>query len=427
MNDKIKLNLNERGWEQLMLAIEKGDVVPIFGSELFCIEVDGKCVHIDKYIVNKIAQKYNIEHNNSLGFIDLSKILDENSTDFYYETNIVLRNMCESVRCSNSLEKLLSIDKFKLILTTSYDNLIFKEMEKKWGVGKVKQLTFIKGTGKEDIELSDINKPVLYHVFGKANPEEKSYVLTDDDLLEFVPDWLNENYRPKNLYNILQDKYLLVIGCDYPNWLFRFFLYSVKSFKSTKRTTIAHSKLNDELLAFLSRIKVETHNDAISFIDELLERWEKYKIEEKTTDKKDIFISYASEDYEKADEIYKKFEKLGASVWFDKKELEPSDEFAKKIHQNIRNSRIFVPILSKNTLITGSRFFKKEWNWALEENKSFINEKFIYPIIIEKIDINCDALPEEFKDKHYVDFQSDNFENDLKKIVRDIRLKQNNK
>jgi hypothetical protein len=290
----------------------------------------------------------------------------------------------------------------------------------------VKELWYEKRSNKPDID--NLSSPLLYHLFGKANTIPNSYVLTEDDLLEFIHCWLYENYRPQQLANTLKEKYLLVIGCNYPNWLFRFFIQSMKNFsntgtsKNSKIGMIADSKLSSDLLAFLSRISAQTHGNSITFIDELSERWKQHsKTNSEEKEEKEIFISYASEDYETAQKIADAFGNAGGQVWFDKRELDPSDKYAEIIRNKIKNSKAFVPILSLNTLTKEKRFFKGEWNWGIKEAELMGTQKFIYPIVIEEIDKASDILPEEFKEKHMIDYKNKDFENNIKKIIRDIR------
>ena len=419
----------ERMWEILLSEIENGNVIPIIGNELFCINVDGKSTHLNEYIIRKIADALDIEYDESLTFTELDGDKykykwNEIGSDLYYETNRILKEMSNlQIQNSETLRKLCGIDKFKIMLTTAFDDWAFNAMEEKWGKGAVRELSYKKRSAGQDID-DNLSSPLLYHIFGKADAVTHSFVLTEDDLLEFLHYWLNENYRPKQLAAMLREKYLLVIGCNYPNWLFRFFIHSMKSslHSSTKDKMgmVADSTLDNELVAFLSRINAQNHCNTVEFIDELVERWEKRSHENIT---KEIFISYASEDRATVAKIVDKLKEWGVNAWFDVQELEPSDEYIEKIKKQIRESKAFVPVLSKNTLTAGRHFFKREWEWAREETEWRGTEKYIYPTAIEEINFESDMLPEKFKNTQIINFNSISFENDLKKLVRDIRSK----
>lgn len=427
--NKSKLRpLSERGWERLLIEIKDGNVIPVIGSELFSIEVEDEKIQLDEYILRKMSDAIEVEYSDILDYTQLASKKyavnwDEIDSDPYYHTVQILKEMSNlQVKSSEALRKLLSIDKFKLVLTTSFDDWAYGTMEEKWGKGNVRSLYYKKRSLEQDID--NLSIPTIYHMFGKADVVPHSFVLTEDDLLEFLHYWLNDNYRPKRLANTLREKYLLVIGCNYPNWLFRFFIHSMKysssSYAKNEFGMVADSKLDNELIAFLSRIDAQMHDNAVSFIDELVERWQKYSDQGA---KKEIFISYASEDYDVTKEIVNTFEKMGVNVWFDKKELEPADEYAVKIEKEIRESQAFIPILSKNTLISGRRFFKREWKWGEEEIGWRGLEKFVYPIVIDDVDLSSSMLPNIFRDAQIIDYNNINYENNIKKIVRDIRLK----
>jgi TIR domain. len=430
MNEMQKARQMERMWGVLLSEIENGNVIPIIGDELFRVKINGETMHLNEYIIREIMTNVlGEECNKSLTYTDLAgddyrhkwrKV----GSDLYYETNRILKDMSDlRVQSSAALRKLLSIDKFKVVLTTSFDDWVFRAMEEKWGKGAVRELSYKKRSAKDDTD--NFLLPLLYHIFGKADVVPHSFVLTEDDLLEFLHHWLNDNYRPKRLAAVLREKYLLVVGCNFPNWLFRFFIQSMKSSLVTsaedKTGMVADSKLDDELVAFLSRINVQNHCNTEDFINELAERWSKRS--PVGNSKVDIFISYASEDYETVAKIVRQLREWNINVWFDKLELEPGDEYGEKIRRQIQDSKIFVPILSHNTLVPGRRFFKKEWNWGLEEAHAMVGtEKYIYPIALdESIDVKSEFLPQKFKDENMINYYEDGFENDLKKLVRDIR------
>lgn len=421
--------LNERAWEKLLSEIDKGNVVPILGNELLKIKVDGKVQSLYEHIVKSLCEIIDLEYVPGLDFEQLtckSCMLkwDNIDSDPYYETYRIVKD--SSFEASNSISKLLDINKFKLVLTTTFDNVVAHSFEQKWGVGNYRKLYYEKRTNGQDIETLDT--PILYQMFGKASNESHSYVLTEDDLLEFLHYWLNDNFKPKRLSNILRERYLLIIGCNYPNWLFRFFLHSMKfSTQSSSKSRIgmiADSIMDKELISFLSRLDVQIYDDAEMFINELVERWNQYKIEnpDKTVSGyKDVFISYASEDEKTASFIVDTFRKLGVTVWFDKRALEPADEYAEVIKKNIEKSKAFVPILSKNVLTNEKRFFKREWTWGIEQSEWINPAPYIFPIAIDDIDIQNELIPLKFSSLQNVDLNKTDFEDNIKKIIRAIR------
>lgn len=416
--------LNDRGWMLLLSEISKGNVIPIIGDELFSLKINGQSLSLKSYIAQQLCKKLGVQED--LDVTQLSSKFfdpywDNIDSDPYYETCQILKDLENSQYfSSNLLKELLTIDQFKLVLTTSFGQFVFKVMEEVWGKGKVKNLWYEKHTAKDDID--DISQPVCYQIFGKANVCPNSFVLSEDDMLDFVSNLMSENFRPKKLFNLLRDKYLLVIGCNYPNWLFRFFLHSMKTssnaVSSSRIGLVADSKLDSQLIGFLSRMRTSIHDDAENFISELVSRYKEFKSEDLN---KEVFISYASEDYETASLIADTFKRLGIGVWFDKASLEPGDEYVKSIKKNIEDCKAFVPILSKNVLNPGRRFYKREWTWANEEIEWRGSDSFIYPIQIDDLNLGDDIITSFFKNKHVLDFRKEDRDENIKKIIRNLR------
>lgn len=426
MENSMQNRLNESGWARLLEEIGKGNVIPVLGQELFTLTVEGRELPLREYILQKMRERLGVEDEVS-DFAELSyeynmRVWDRIQSEPYYETTRILQEISGlEVEFLPELQELLSIEKFRLVLSTSFDDMALKAMESFWGKGKVKRLSYEKRSCKEDID--DLSKPCLYQMFGKASAVPHEFVLTEDDLLEFLHYWLDENYRPKRLSNVLREKYLLVIGCNYPNWLFRFFFHSLK-FSSRSSATdkvgmLADSRLDKNLVDFLARMNAGVYEDARAFIRELVKRWKTFQGVE---DKKEIFISYASEDFEQASKIAETFQELGVAVWFDKKSLEPGDAYEAMIKQNIQESKIFVPVLSRSVVNCGRRFFKREWKWANDELELRFPEKFIYPVVIDDVNLEDSSL-QIFSKFHTANLrEGQDWENSLRKIVRDVRL-----
>lgn len=418
--------LNESGWARLLEEIDKGNVIPVLGQELFTLAVEGKEVSLREYLLQKMKERLGVEEEIT-DFAELSyeyhvREWDRIQSEPYYETTRILQEIAGlEVEVLPELQELLSIEKFRLVLSTSFDDLVLKVMEGFWGKGRVKRLSYEKRSCKEDID--DLSKPCVYQMFGKASAVPHEFVLTEDDLLEFLHAWLDENYRPKRLSNVLQEKYLLVIGCNYPNWLFRFFFHSLKfssrSSSAQKVGMLADSRLDRDLVGFLSRMNAGVHGDARAFIRELVKRWKAFQGVES---KKEIFISYASDDFEQACRVAEAFQELGVAVWFDKKSLEPGDAYEAMIKQNIQESKIFVPVLSRSVVNCGRRFFKREWKWANDELELRFPEKFIYPVVIDDVNLEDSGL-QIFSKFHVADLrEGQDWETNLRRIVRDVRL-----
>jgi len=74
-----------------------------------------------------------------------------------------------------------------------------------------------------------------------------------------------------------------------------------------------------------------------------------------------VFLSYASEDAVAAQRLAEALRSAGMEVWFDREELRGGDAWDQKIRQQIRDCRLFVPIISAHTEARLEGYFRREW------------------------------------------------------------------
>ncbi len=445
-------HLNDRSWDQLLRAIDQEKVVLVIGDKLLRVKIGDKSYTMKQYVLKRMAEELEVDYTPELDFYDLSyevklKEWRQKQSNPYNETTYILEDLPRKSYDTDLLRKLLSIDKFKLVLTTGFDDIALTLMQEIYGKDNVASYSYEKNSNRPDIPTY-FNKYLHYHLFGKADPTPNSFVLTEDDLLDFIHSWMDQNYRPQQLSYKLGDRYLLVIGCDYPNWLFRFFFHSLKHSISQINAsggsisgTLADNNLEPELISFLQRMEANVHEDAENFIEELSARWTKYKSTHGTTMPQgndlqaeqgqpstpaEAFISYASEDYETAKEIASTFEELGLHVWFDKKALEPGDEYERLIRQRIQECPLFIPVLSPQTAkVGGPRFYRKEWKWASDMSQQYFGtgRNYIMPVVIEGYKMESNH---PFIDYHAIDLsEPDERKGKIRSMIRKFRQSNN--
>lgn len=431
--------LSERDWKRFLRAIAEGRVVPIIGKELFQV----RNVPLKEYLLKQICEEYDIDYSEELTSEQIIEILNQDFGDGKGEYCSCLRRICKTTQIPipDSIAKLISTNRFPVILTTTYVPVLEKYLianNLNWNIYSYDKRG--KKSDKADLESSDEAARSLYYLFGKIG-NKGSFVATEDDLLAFLHFWHNESTRPANLCSYLSDKFLLVLGCDYPDWLFRFMWYSMNgNFLESPRLgqlVVSNNKVMEdvELQSFLSRIKAYYHNNQAGFIDEICSRWKKYEEENDIPDissnsnllanngnEIDVFISYAREDETEAAKISEILKSLGANVWFDRKALNPGDSFPDEIKESIIKCKRFMPILSRNTIIPGSRFYRKEWTEAIEESKARLGQQYITPVRLDDFDVTNRLIPEEFKKKiHMIKYYEDDLIMSFKEIIRSIR------
>src|SRR5437763_12392840 len=89
-----------------------------------------------------------------------------------------------------------------------------------------------------------------------------------------------------------------------------------------------------------------------------------------------------------------------AWLFFDRDQLQPGNDWEGKLRRGIHQCSLFVPVISRQTLTPDRRFFRVEWNLALEEAQmaSFSSQEvFLLPVVIDDTAIDNPALPAKFR------------------------------
>jgi signal recognition particle subunit SEC65 len=109
---------------------------------------------------------------------------------------------------------------------------------------------------------------------------------------------------------------------------------------------------------------------------------------------KSVFISYAREDFESAQKLYKVLEDAGLKPWLDKEAILPGHRWKFAIHQAIKNSRFFIPLFSSKS-VDKIGYIQNELKYAMKAAKKF-PEKEVY-IIPARLD-DC-KIPDEIEEE----------------------------
>jgi hypothetical protein len=99
-----------------------------------------------------------------------------------------------------------------------------------------------------------------------------------------------------------------------------------------------------------------------------------------------FFISYSRQtDRMQVERLYEVLLGLGVTeseVWFDRKTIEPGEDFKRRIIDGIHGCRYFLPVLSRAADSREKGFVFMEWDEATEIKRG-MNRKFLFPIIVD--------------------------------------------
>lgn len=432
---KVTGNINDNDVESIILdnlKIEccKGNYILVIGSEAILTKKERVCINenneeerTDPHVLEAEGDSKKLFFklaNDSLGreraedFNQLSQ-----QRDLYCRVREIIKSgdwetkdsegtrLVVSCEFEQSLLRLLNTKCFRIVLTTAVDPYLEYAMEKVWGPkGKGFRVLSIYGEERDirsnEILNDEFNEvmPTLYYVFGKADVKNSNskFVLTENDAMEAIKTWFSSN-RPKELLRYIcgSDKKVLTVGCNFDDWLFRFFWFVLRGNVDNLRNGQVYMEFPDEKLErYLSAQNVgllqnsqgiSIFQDARGFMNQTAERIED-AMKELPRMIGGIFISYAHEDKQTVYHLTKGLESAGFNVWMDEK-LTPGDDYEKRIKKAIGKCKIFMPILSSQVKqdLANERFeryyIKDEWTLADER---YTNEPegsmIVFPVVI---------------------------------------------
>lgn len=395
-------------WDKLTQHIIEGKVIPVIGPELLMVNN----VDINKFIIDGLGRKLGIakspqSYSEIVYSPEYKTVFGKRDADRDRIYNLVNKILAKTIfPPTHQLERFLSIRQFPFVITTSFAPIVEQTMHNIWK-DELRVMRFNNNpTQNDDIKTgADLRKPTVYYMFGKVCEGVKNYVLTDTDMLDYVSSWLsNDNKaRPKNLCNELKDKYLLMLGNNYGNWLFRFIWYSMRK-SDLSHGMLAYDSLDEQLINFLERAETFVRKNTSEVIDQIISRLDKKLAENELTkfnqpeDNMDVFISYSRSDSDIAEKLYETLTAQGKRVWYDRNNLTDGGNFMEEIRKAIRTAKYFIPILSENiTKEKGdSHVYRNEWDTAIEVAIS-MGRTYIIPLAEEGFDFYKSAIPEKMQ------------------------------
>ena len=439
----------EENWNVLFEQIVKGNVIPVIGPEL--VELGGK-TSVQK-IIDVFSEDCGIECGEKESF---SQLIYDGRFQYEFKDEEIHQLISDNIefiieKCSEHgdnalLRKFLSIKYFPFVITTLFDPIVENVMREIHG-DKLRVLCFRNDPNKNDdlFNREETKRPTLYYMFGKADGVSDSFVVTDSDMLRFSRAWMlptdsGSNAKPSVLSSVLSKHYLLVLGYDYQDWLFRFFWYAMKSetLGQEKSGMLAHSHDDQGLIEFLTRAKAFTQvePDMGKFVEKLydgIQRAEEILQKESSNNDiipqggTDVFISYSRGDKELVEKVYKVLSSKGLHVWYDKRSMHKGVDFMNQIENAVKRSTFFIPILTDTIIKQADKEhpYRLEWKYAIEHLSLIGGIPYCYPLIESNFDLDniVAAIPKDLK-RHDAFFFDDAYVNEVINKLADCLIKE---
>ena len=112
-----------------------------------------------------------------------------------------------------------------------------------------------------------------------------------------------------------------------------------------------------------------------------------------------VFLSYASQDAEAAQNLCNALRGADIEVWFDQSELRGGDAWDASIRRQIKNCALFIPVISRNTHARGEGYFRLEWKLAVDRSHLMVADRpFLLPVVIDDTSDQDEKVPDRFRD-----------------------------
>jgi TolB-like protein/tetratricopeptide (TPR) repeat protein len=117
---------------------------------------------------------------------------------------------------------------------------------------------------------------------------------------------------------------------------------------------------------------------------------------------KAVFLSYASQDAEAAEQLCNALRAVGIEVWFDQSDLRGGDAWDAAIRKQVKDCALFVPLISANTEARSEGYFRREWNLAVSRMLDMAEDQsFLLPVVIDDTSENTARVPDRFRERQW--------------------------
>jgi len=425
-----RTDLDDDAWEDLLSFIEEHRVIPIVGPELLMVATERGPRLLYDWAAEKLATRLGVDTSQLPQPLTLNDVVCQflAARGRREEAYVRLRGIIKDANLEppEALRHLAGIEDFDLFVTTTPDGLL---------EGAINQARFAGAASTEVLSYSPnrvvdlpgeregLQRPVVYHLFGRLSASP-TYVISDEDLLEFICALQSEHLVPEKLFHELEHNHLLFIGSNFSNWVARLFLRMAKRQRLSDPRDVGeiladdHSSHDERLMSFLQQVSLRTrvYVGAERFVAELARRWHarrrppaspaaaptRFLPPTREMPDNAVFISYAREDLAAVQQLKAGLDAAGITTWFDMERLEVGDDYDRKIQRNIARCSYFIPVISATTQRRLEGYFRREWSYALDRARNMADGAlFVLPVTIDGTDANSATVPDRFSALHF--------------------------
>ena len=338
-------------------------IIPIIGDNCFVYESGSDVMSLQEFVVNTLTEgkAFNQEllvQMKTRGYYGLTLLkkhcFDNKENKFKLEYRRVIENNKHRIHLNDTIKQFLHTYDFPVIVTTCCFRLI------ELGLPIYKSVSYPSVSGNQGKLSGDLK--IVYHIFGlEANGAK--WVTGEDELLNFVHELHGDGAADLKKYIKADNrtKALFVIGSNLPDWLFRFFLFPMTDLNNNEVGYFfsPSDNIENSFADFLEDISYDY--DVNANLENILKEATNLCLASDNHSEKDgriphqkkydIFISYASENRDLAENIRDTLhDKYGLTVWLDVKQIVDGN-YERRIIEGIENSAYFMPVVTKEYIL----------------------------------------------------------------------------
>jgi hypothetical protein len=404
--------MNDAAWKRLLGQIRGGNVVPVLGPRLL-VTADGESLQrrvaerlLDQYGVERVADDLPPFRELNEAVARLESVADPQ--DLYADIHDALRELtADDAAIPQPIRQLAQISDFRLFVSVTPDDLLARCLRQTRAVNEIVHSPKLPTSEFHDLPHDWFERPgeaQLLYLFGKSRVVP-TFVIHDEDVLEYAHNVVARGSQVPNAFlGELQERSLLLIGCNFPDWMSRFFLRLTNKGRLSEKTRrewlIDDLRPEEPLTCFLRSYSKGTEIlgqiAPLEFVAELHRRWmaeHGASAETRQTATREsvprgtmFFISYSrGTDLTHAEALFQALLGLGVAegeVWFDRQAIEPGQDFSRRILDGIGGCRYFLPLLSEGANRREEAFVFREWR-AANDRRQGMNREFVFPLIVD--------------------------------------------
>jgi hypothetical protein len=406
--------MDENDWNMLCQAIQEKNCILFIGSEFpvekkvgdDVVKTSFSRLLAERLVPGSTKELYQVASDYLRSRVKLPQNLRNETRKFYSEPHQLE---------SPGFDKLAELP-FPVVIDTNYGDFFYRRLQQTNAgtpLAKTPRRDYYRSRSSVDELLTGTEtSPLVYNLFG-SSADANSLAISENDLIDLLCGIIAKNPPlPVGLRSVLSnhEKCFLFIGFGFlaKNWYFRILLRTLES-ESKNSWSYALECLDaieqeeePTVLFFQDSLRTKLYcYSQDEFIDRLVTEYRAFTGEQ-MEQMHDIpvpagapsaFISYKSEDREKAEILYKRLRNQQINAWLDKEKLEGN--FNNRIAESIETSNAFILIQSKALSETPVNYVHEEIKRAIVRGRRYAEiGDFIFPGFVDSGAYLLTAYPE---------------------------------